>query len=482
MTALRPAAAASAPCRPSSASPWSSSSCCTSRRAAPGARRRRIRCAASSGRAAEEMRRLYGLDRPLPEQFAAWIGRVARLDLGESFVDHRPVSERILEALPHTLAAERPRPVLRARCIAIPLGVVAGRQSRGRLRPDLGGGPLRAVLDADLLGGAPAADALRREAALASALRRSPSDAAPAGLAGLSDRLAHLALPVTCLTYGTLAFVARLVRSGRGGGARRPTTCSPRAPAARRGGRRSGATPSATRSCRCITLFGLLLPALLSGQRHRREDLRVAGPRPPLPRLDPRPRLPGDPGALAAVRGGDAARHARLRHRRSPRWTRASATGRRGRAGRWRSCPRAAGACPRAARVALAVVVVSLGRGRCARRSSRERARSIRLDDRLQPPSLVAPVRHGRPRPRPAGAHRDRDADLARDRARRGRRVARRRIRGRARRRATSAGAVDLALSRADRGHALLPGALPAARARGVSAAVARRPSSRRSA
>ena len=46
------------------------------------------------------MRRLYGLDRPLPEQFARWIGRVARLDLGESFVDHRPVAERIREALP----------------------------------------------------------------------------------------------------------------------------------------------------------------------------------------------------------------------------------------------------------------------------------------------------------------------------------------------------------------------------------------------
>ena len=34
------------------------------------------------------------------------------------------------------------------------------------------------------------------------------SDAAPAGIGGLTDRLAHLALPVTCLTYGTLAFVA----------------------------------------------------------------------------------------------------------------------------------------------------------------------------------------------------------------------------------------------------------------------------------
>src|SRR5262249_45910618 len=56
-----------------------------------------------SGRAAEEMRRVYGLDRPLPERFGKWVLRVVRLDLGESFVDRRPVSDRILEALPYTL-------------------------------------------------------------------------------------------------------------------------------------------------------------------------------------------------------------------------------------------------------------------------------------------------------------------------------------------------------------------------------------------
>ena len=56
-----------------------------------------------SARAAEEMRRLYGLDRPLPERFASWMGRVARLDFGESFVDRRPVAARIREALPYTL-------------------------------------------------------------------------------------------------------------------------------------------------------------------------------------------------------------------------------------------------------------------------------------------------------------------------------------------------------------------------------------------
>ena len=57
-----------------------------------------------SAAARTELRHLYGLDRPLPERFVQWLGRVARFDLGESFVDRRPVSERIREALPATLA------------------------------------------------------------------------------------------------------------------------------------------------------------------------------------------------------------------------------------------------------------------------------------------------------------------------------------------------------------------------------------------
>ncbi len=84
----------------------------------------------TTGRAAEEMRRLYGLDRPLPERFGAWLSRAARFDLGESFVDHRPVSLRIREALPNTLLLNGLALVL-ALAIAIPLGVVAGARPEG---------------------------------------------------------------------------------------------------------------------------------------------------------------------------------------------------------------------------------------------------------------------------------------------------------------------------------------------------------------
>jgi peptide/nickel transport system permease protein len=215
-----------------------------------------------SAKATEEMRRQYQLDRPLPEQFASWIGRVARLDLGESFVDHRPVSERILEALPHTLALNG-LALFFALLFAIPLGVVAGGNPDGAFDRTSG-----AVLFA-LYSMPTFWAALLLQTLFAVRLRWLPlfgtaADVAPAGLAGLGDRLAHLVLPVTCLTYGTLAFVARLVRSGV---AEARTTDYVLAARARGASRGQALWGHALRNALLpiITLFGLLLPALLSG-------------------------------------------------------------------------------------------------------------------------------------------------------------------------------------------------------------------------
>ena len=42
--------------------------------------------------ARERLRKFYGLDRPLHEQYLTWVGKLARLDLGSSFSpDNRPV-------------------------------------------------------------------------------------------------------------------------------------------------------------------------------------------------------------------------------------------------------------------------------------------------------------------------------------------------------------------------------------------------------
>jgi len=90
------------------------------------------------------------------------------------------------------------------------------------------------------------------------------SDPAPSGLAGLVDRLAHVALPATCLAYGTLAFVARLVRLGIAETREADYVLAARARgASRRRALWTHAFPNAILPL--LTLFGLLLPALLSG-------------------------------------------------------------------------------------------------------------------------------------------------------------------------------------------------------------------------
>lgn len=52
----------------------------------------------------QRLRAHYGLDKPLPEQYINWLGRLARLDFGQSFhQDHRPVLDKILERMPITI-------------------------------------------------------------------------------------------------------------------------------------------------------------------------------------------------------------------------------------------------------------------------------------------------------------------------------------------------------------------------------------------
>ncbi len=77
-----------------------------------------------------KIRELYGLDRPLLEQYGAWVGRMVRLDFGNSFRDGEPVLRKIAKRIPVTLGLN----VLTLGLIlliGIPLGV-AGAAARGR--------------------------------------------------------------------------------------------------------------------------------------------------------------------------------------------------------------------------------------------------------------------------------------------------------------------------------------------------------------
>jgi len=70
------------------------------------------------------IRARLGLDRPLVEQFAIWVGRVVRGDFGESFFFKKQVSELILDRVEPTLALSACTLVLTV-ALAVPLGVLA---------------------------------------------------------------------------------------------------------------------------------------------------------------------------------------------------------------------------------------------------------------------------------------------------------------------------------------------------------------------
>ncbi len=70
----------------------------------------------------EQTKKLYGLDKPLPVQYALWVKRVFTLDFGTSFKDHRRVLDKIAERLPVTIQINV-LSIFLVYLIAIPFGV-----------------------------------------------------------------------------------------------------------------------------------------------------------------------------------------------------------------------------------------------------------------------------------------------------------------------------------------------------------------------
>jgi len=71
-----------------------------------------------------EIRREYGLDRPYPAQFAAYLAGLARGDLGTSFLTSRPVAADLRQRFPATLELTAAA-MLFAVIVAVPLGVAS---------------------------------------------------------------------------------------------------------------------------------------------------------------------------------------------------------------------------------------------------------------------------------------------------------------------------------------------------------------------
>ncbi|TVQ56804.1 MAG: ABC transporter permease subunit [Rhodobacteraceae bacterium] len=138
-----------------------------------------------------------GLDRPLIVQYGAWMGRLARGDLGRSPVTRRPVAAELGSHARHTLALGLAGWLL-SYAVALPLGLAAGLRPGGRLdRVTQAASVALASTPSFLIG-------IVLISILALSLRWLP----PAGF----RTSAHMVLPAATLALGLAANSVRVVR------------------------------------------------------------------------------------------------------------------------------------------------------------------------------------------------------------------------------------------------------------------------------
>lgn len=166
--------------------------------------------------AVEAQRRSLGLDAPVHVQYARWVGRVLTLDFGRSFYDGQRVTDRIVSALPTTLLLSTLALFL-SYLFAIPLGIFSAVRQDTRAE--------RAITVAVfILYSLPAfwvavmlllyLGSSRGVPLFPMQGLTSPGFASMDAGGKLLDIAWHLVLPVTVLTYGSLALLSRYVRNG----------------------------------------------------------------------------------------------------------------------------------------------------------------------------------------------------------------------------------------------------------------------------
>ncbi|HEY3449472.1 MAG TPA: ABC transporter permease [Myxococcales bacterium] len=214
----------------------------------------------------EAFRHTMGLDEPLPVRYGKWLGRIVTLDFGLSTYDHRPVADKIREALPNTLLLSG-LALLFSYLLAVPLGVLSAVH-RGRwLDRALSLGLFLlysmpsywvAVVLLLVFGGGRYFDLFPMQG-LHSA------DAGSMGtLAWLGDLAWHLVLPVFVLSYASLASLSRYTRSSMVEALRQDYVRTARAKGL---GERAVVLKHALRNAilPVVTLLGLSLPHLVGG-------------------------------------------------------------------------------------------------------------------------------------------------------------------------------------------------------------------------
>ena len=231
---------------------------------APGEPVRRLLGPAAAPEQIAAQRRALGLDRPLPAQYAEWVGRFVRGDWGTSLANGRPVADLIGAAWPSTL-----RLVALSLLFSYLLGVVVGtfQAARGGSRLDTSLSVVTVTLFA-LPGywlGLMLIMVFSFWARALPAFGAAGLDAEYLGTwSRASDALHHLALPLVTLTLIGVGGTARFVRGAVLDALAQPFVTAALAkglPPARilhRHVLRNALLP-------VLTLLGLSLPALFSG-------------------------------------------------------------------------------------------------------------------------------------------------------------------------------------------------------------------------
>ena len=232
-------------------------------RLAPGDPARLLVGPAATPLQLEAQRRALGLDRPVTEQYATWLGRFVQGDWGTSIATGRPVRGMLAEAWPATV-----RLVGLSLVLSYVLGIAVGVVQATR-----GGGldTALSVLTVTLFALPGYWLGLMLVMLLTYRWRALPSFGAAGldadfltGWERIADRLRHLALPLATLTLIGAGGTARYVR-----GAMLDVSGSPFVAVARAKGL-SGAAVAVRHVLRnalipVLTLLGLSLPALFSG-------------------------------------------------------------------------------------------------------------------------------------------------------------------------------------------------------------------------
>jgi peptide/nickel transport system permease protein len=154
----------------------------------------------------ERLKRLHGLDLPLWERYANWLGGVFTGDLGFSRTYNRPVMEILLPRLGNTVVLLGLSSIV-AILIAIPLGVIAATRLRSRLD-----GAINLFCFAGI-SVPPFWLALVFIMVFAVTLGWLPAGGMGAPDAGPFARLEFLVLPVATLTIASLAGYTRFARA-----------------------------------------------------------------------------------------------------------------------------------------------------------------------------------------------------------------------------------------------------------------------------